>query len=61
MRNLLARLTGGRPMRRVECAFVDAVSHREVWRCEDRLGRRGLAEGPWALFRVPQGPEVSRG
>lgn len=49
---LLWWLTGGRPMRFVGTAFVDAVSRRPVGMYKDRLGRLWLAEGGWSLFRV---------
>lgn len=47
-----ARLTGGRPMKRLGHAFVDKVSGRDVFEFEDRLGRYWLAEGAWSFFRV---------
>jgi hypothetical protein len=52
--NWLWKLTGGRPMRRLEHRFTDQVSGRGVWRFVDRLGREWLAEGAWSLFRVAQ-------
>lgn len=48
----LWKLTGGRPMTRQYCAFIDKVSGREVHYYRDRLGRLWLAEGAWSLFRV---------
>jgi hypothetical protein len=52
MGTLLALLTGGRPMKRLGCAFIDKVSGREVFEFEDRCGRYWLAEKPWSWFRV---------
>lgn len=49
------KATGGRPMVREECAFVDAVVGREVWYYRDRMGRRWLAFAGLSTFRVPAG------
>ena len=47
-------LTGGRPMRRTGCAFVDRVTGRWVEYYRDRFGREWMAQSRWALFRVPR-------
>jgi hypothetical protein len=52
MKRLLWKLTGGRPMVWIESLFVDYISGRTVSLYADRLGRRWMAEGRWALFRV---------
>ena len=49
----VAKLTGGRPMKREGYAFRDVVSGRGVEYRRDLLGRLWLADGgPWSLFRV---------
>lgn len=48
----LSLTTGGRPMICEGYAFTDKVSGRGVHYFRDRHGRRWLAEGPWAIFRV---------
>lgn len=48
----IARLTGGRPMKREGFAFVDLISGKSVCYYSDAFGRRWLAKGPWSLFRV---------
>lgn len=48
----LWKLTGGRPMVREGCAFIDCVTHKEVFYWRDRLGNRWMAFGAWDLFRV---------
>lgn len=60
MMALLAKLTGGRPMRRDCLAFVDCVSGRSVCEWTDKIGRRWLAEGPWSLFRVRLSDETEQ-
>lgn len=50
----LWRLTGGRPMERLDCLFIDSVVGREVNLYRDRLGRHWMAFGAWSLFRVPR-------
>lgn len=50
---LLAKLTGGRPMRYEGYAFTDRVAGYAVNYYTDRLGREWLAENAWSLFRVP--------
>jgi hypothetical protein len=52
MRQWFFKLTGGRPMIRIDCAFIDVVSGQEVNHYKDRLGRFWLAESEWSLFRV---------
>lgn len=54
MKRLFFKLTGGRPMIRGDCLFVDVVNGREVWAYTDRLGRSWMAQGffGWSLFRV---------
>ena len=47
-------ITGGRPMTCEGYAFTDKVNGRGVYYYRDRLDRQWLAEGPWALFRVPR-------
>lgn len=54
MSKLFYKLTGGRPMRAQELAFVDHVSRKPVYRFVDGLGRKWLAEHRWALFRVEE-------
>lgn len=39
-------------MRVDHLAFVDRVTGESVYHFVDRLGRRWLATGAWALFRV---------
>lgn len=51
-RGWIARLTGGRPMRREGFAFVDRISGKSVCYYTDAFRRRWLATGPWSLFRV---------
>lgn len=58
---LLAYLTGGRPMKRLErgSRFTDVVNGQPVFLYEDAFGRRWLAHHSWACFRVaPSFPEV---
>jgi len=50
---MLWKLTGGRPMTRLEFAFTDRVTGKSVHYWRDRLGREWLAEGAFSLFRVP--------
>lgn len=50
---ILAKLFGGRPMKREGLAFVDKVSGASVNFYTDRLGRRWIAENAWSLLRVP--------
>ena len=52
MSRWLARLLGGRPMRRVAPAFVDPVTGDRVSVFRDYFGRWWLAVGPWDAFRV---------
>lgn len=54
------RLTGGRPMTRLGCLFIDRVVWREVNRYRDKLGREWMAFGAWSLFRVPYHPDAAR-
>ena len=50
---VIYRLTGGRPMRLLFSGyFTSVVSAKRVNLYEDRLGRRWMATGKWALFRV---------
>lgn len=49
---LLAKLTGGRPMKRGPHVFRDRVSGEEVFYYTDKLGREWLACSSWAPFRV---------
>jgi len=51
--NFLAKLTGGRPMKRGAHCFFDRVIGEDVFYYEDRLGREWIACSAWALFRVP--------
>ena len=55
MGKLLAKLTGGRPMKRVGFAFYDQVSGVPVHYWVDHFGRYWLAEGSCSIFRVPAG------
>lgn len=48
----LWRLTGGRPMIRGKCLFVDVVSGDPVYCYTDRLGRTWMANMGWSMFRV---------
>lgn len=50
--NWLKKLLGGRPMRRESCLFVDQCNGGEVNLYTDTLGRKWMAQSPWALFRV---------
>jgi hypothetical protein len=50
--NWLWKLTGGRPMTRVQHLFVDRVSGQDVFHYRDRMGRNWMANGAWALYRV---------
>lgn len=52
MQALIKWLFGGRPMKVLEWRFNDAVQGGAVYLCEDRYGRRWLANGAWSLFRV---------
>lgn len=56
LKRLLFILTGGRPMRQIDYAFMDRVSGRAVFYWQDKLGREWLAEGPWSRFRIPKFP-----
>lgn len=40
-------------------AFTDRVSGRPICYWLDRYGRRWMAEGPWALFRVRARPRTA--
>lgn len=46
------RLTGGRPMTRVESLFVDRVTGDLVSEYRDQFGRHWMATGPWDAFRA---------
>lgn len=48
----LWKLTGGRPMIRLEFLFVDLMTGRRVYHYKDRLGRRWMATGSMARFRT---------
>lgn len=52
LRNIVALLTGGRPMKRRCHAFMNAVSGQPVFYYEDAYGRLWMAESRWDLFRV---------
>lgn len=60
---LLALITGGRPMTRIDFRFYSIVTMNPVYCYEDYFGRRWLAEGSWSFFRVktehPYGYELS--
>jgi hypothetical protein len=49
---LLALITGGRPMSLIGEAFRDVVSGRMVYYYRDLFGRGWMAENRWAKFRV---------
>ena len=50
--NLPAKITGGRPMRKIGFAFTDTVTGKPIFYFKDLLGRAWLAEHRWASFRV---------
>lgn len=50
--NWLWKLTGGRPMTRLQCLFVDCVSGEDVCHYRDKFGRNWMASNAWARFRV---------
>ena len=50
--NWLWKLTGGRPMTRVQHLFVDRVSGQDVCHYRDRFGRNWMATSAWDLSRV---------
>ena len=54
MSKLFYKLTGGRPMRAQELAFVDQVTRKPVYRFVGGLGRKWLAEHRGALFRIEE-------
>ncbi len=49
---MLYALTGGRPMERVELAFKDVNTGKEVFYHRDLFGRLWMARGPWCLSRI---------
>jgi hypothetical protein len=57
MLNLLMRLTGGRPMERVEYLFRDQFNGEHVYYFTDYFGRHWMATNEWSLFRVERNPE----
>ncbi|MGN8022088.1 hypothetical protein ACTJJ7_15400 [Phyllobacterium sp. 22229] len=54
---VMGKLTGGRPMQNIGCAFTDVVSGKPVYYWVDTLGRSWMANGAWSLFRVPYVPQ----
>ncbi|WCE04448.1 hypothetical protein [Pseudoxanthomonas sp. JBR18] len=53
MNQIIAKMTGGRPMRMVEpCLFIDRVVGLPVGLYEDKFGRMWMAYGPWGMGRV---------
>lgn len=59
---LLATLSGGRPMNKVIYAFRDVVKHRPIFIFRDYFGRYWMAEHSWSLSRVQttHEPEIWR-
>ena len=55
---LLMRITGGRPMERLEYRFRDTITNRPVYYYKDYFGRVWMATGAWSLFRVKLPYEV---
>ena len=49
---LVSRVTGGRPMKRIEYRFTDLISGSPVYYYEDTFGRVWLATDAWSWFRV---------
>ena len=45
-------MTGGRPMERIEYAFMCEVSRKPVYYYQDKFGRDWMAQSSWALHRV---------
>lgn len=52
VKRLLMRITGGRPMERMEYLFKDTITNRHVYYYRDYFGRVWMATGAWASFRV---------
>jgi len=46
------RLTGGRPMNRLEYYFQDPAKEKPVYRFQDGLGRFWMAHSRWSIRRV---------
>jgi len=57
VKRMLAYLTGGRPMRRIEYRFTALISGKPVYYYEDTFGRIWLAESAWAMLRVARPQE----
>jgi len=53
---ILFKVTGGRPMRRVETLFIDVVSGESVGLYVDSFGRHWMATNSWGMFRVKKEP-----
>lgn len=45
-------ITGGRPMKRVQYCFYDAIGRRDIHEYIDGFGRRWTAHSAWAWYRV---------
>lgn len=54
--SLLAKLTGGRPMKVGVELLYDHIGHETIHLCVDKFGRRWMAAGAWSWFRVPYKP-----
>lgn len=52
IKQLFYSITGGRPMRKGDCLFLDIVSGKPVYSFQDKFGRYWMAENPYSLFRV---------
>jgi len=52
VKRILMRITGGRPMERLEYRFRDTITNRPVYYYKDYFGRVWMATGAWSSFRI---------
>ena len=52
MKKIFYKLTGGRPMTKLQFEFTDVICGEPVYSFVDKLDRKWLATNKWSLFRV---------